>query len=60
MKNTFFEKARQFLFETKWGLFVCGIVLFYLVTFLVYYFYSPGPEERRQASINAQEVSSQQ
>jgi hypothetical protein len=33
------------------GLVVCFIVIFYLVTFAVYYFYSPGPEERKEQNL---------
>ena len=30
------------------------VVLFYAMTFIVYYFYGPGPEERNQAVMDAQ------
>lgn len=39
-------KKLQDFFATKWGVAVAFLVLFYLMTFAVYYFYSPGPKER--------------
>lgn len=30
------------------------VVVFYAMTFAVYYFYSPGPEERNQTAMDAQ------
>ena len=35
--------------QTPLGMIVVFMVVFYAVTFGVYYFYSPGPEERRMA-----------
>lgn len=43
------------------GTMVVFVVVFYLITFAVYYFYSPGPEERRQAEMEIQNrLASQQ
>ena len=42
------------------GMIVAFIVLFYAITFLVYYFYSPGPEERRQAELEKTSAASRQ
>jgi len=39
----------QEFFKSPLGTVVIFIVLFYIITFAVYYFYSPGPEERKQA-----------
>ena len=39
-------KKLQEFFGTKWGVVVAFLVLFYVMTFAVYYFYSPGPKER--------------
>jgi flagellar biosynthesis/type III secretory pathway M-ring protein FliF/YscJ len=44
-------------FKTPAGVVVVFVVIFYVMTFLVYYFYSPGPEERRQAGIGQQVIS---
>jgi|GEM_PF-6252627 len=38
------------IFQTLWGKIIIIIAVFYAITFLVYYFYSPGPEERRTAN----------
>lgn len=35
------------------------VVVFYAMTFAVYYFYSPGPEERNQAALDAQRLQEQ-
>ncbi|MFO0780779.1 MAG: hypothetical protein U0519_02725 [Candidatus Gracilibacteria bacterium] len=35
--------------RSPFGTILIVVVFFYAVTFAVYYFYSPGPEERRQA-----------
>jgi hypothetical protein len=35
--------------RTPIGTVLLFILIFYVMTFLVYYFYSPGPEERLQA-----------
>lgn len=40
--------------RTPLGTVLVFVVLFYIITFAVYYFYSPGPEERRQAEIELQ------
>ena len=40
--------------KTPLGTLLVFVVLFYVVTFAVYYFYSPGPEERRQAEMEIQ------
>jgi flagellar biosynthesis/type III secretory pathway M-ring protein FliF/YscJ len=40
--------------KTPLGTIIIFIVLFYGITFAVYYFYSPGPEERKQAELEAQ------
>lgn len=37
--------------KSRFGMAVLFVVIFYVLTFLVYYFYSPGPEERRQAEL---------
>jgi hypothetical protein len=39
------DNLKKFL-ATNWGAVVVFIVLIYLMTFMVYYFYSPGPQER--------------
>jgi hypothetical protein len=39
--------------RTPFGTVLLFILIFYLMTFLVYYFYSPGPEERIQAGQTA-------
>lgn len=44
----FSHQIRAF-FSTPVGVVVLFVVIFYAMTFGVYYFYSPGPEERRQA-----------
>jgi hypothetical protein len=35
--------------KTPLGTVLVFVLLFYIITFAVYYFYSPGPEERKQA-----------
>lgn len=54
-------------FKSPLGTVLTFIVLFYTITFVVYYFYGPGPDERRQAELDAQsrlstmqQISSQQ
>lgn len=48
-------------FKSPLGTVIVFVVLFYLITFAVYYFYSPGPEERRQAEAELQNrMASQQ
>ena len=43
------------------GSLVVFVILFYVITFAVYYFYSPGPEERKQAAAElANRAQSQQ
>lgn len=34
------------------GIVILFVLIFYVMTFSVYWFYSPGPEERRQAQAN--------
>ena len=47
--------------KTPLGTMVVFVIVFYLITFAVYYFYSPGPEERRQAEMEIQNrMASQQ
>lgn len=47
--------------KTPLGTVLVFILLFYIVTFAVYYFYSPGPEERKQAEAELQNrMASQQ
>jgi hypothetical protein len=41
------QKFAQFL-KTPVGILLLFAVIFYAITFAVYYFYSPGPEERAQ------------
>lgn len=47
------QKFRHFL-GTPAGIVVLFVLVFYALTFSVYWFYSPGPEERRQAQVEAQ------
>jgi len=44
------SKIRDF-FRTPWGIVILFALIFYVMTFCVYWFYSPGPEERKQAQI---------
>lgn len=46
--------------STPIGLFILFVLIFYVMTFTVYWFYSPGPEERRQAQISAQAAAAGQ
>jgi hypothetical protein len=41
------NKIKQF-FGTVPGIVILFILIFYVMTFSVYWFYSPGPEERNQ------------
>jgi hypothetical protein len=41
-------------FGTPLGIVVIFLLIFYVMTFCVYWFYSPGPEERRQAEVSKQ------
>lgn len=43
------QKIAKFI-KTPLGTVLLFVLIFYVMTFLVYYFYSPGPEERLQAS----------
>ena len=43
-------------FKSPLGTVLVFLVLFYVITFAVYYFYSPGPEERRQAELANQQA----
>lgn len=43
-------KLKDFL-HSRIGMVLVFVIVFYVVTFAVYYFYSPGPEERRQAEL---------
>ena len=43
------QKIGKFI-KTPLGTVLLFAVIFYAMTFLVYYFYSPGPEERLQAA----------
>lgn len=48
-------------FKSPVGTLVVFVILFYVMTFAVYYFYSPGPEERKQAAAElANRTQSQQ
>lgn len=47
------QNFTQFI-KTPLGTVLVFVVLFYIITFAVYSFYSPGPEERRQAEIEIQ------
>lgn len=47
------QNLRDFV-SSPAGMVICFIVLFYALTFSVYYFYSPGPEERKQAELQKQ------
>jgi hypothetical protein len=49
--TTIKQKLGAFI-KTPLGTILLFIALFYLMTFLVYYFYSPGPEERRVITQN--------
>jgi hypothetical protein len=46
-----FGRQLSAFFSTPFGVVVVFVVVFYAMTFGVYYFYSPGPEERRQAEV---------
>ena len=48
------KKTLQDFLTSRWGIIVVFILVFYLMTFLVYYFYSPGPEARRMAELASQ------
>jgi hypothetical protein len=48
-------KTRQFM-TTPVGIVILFVLIFYVMTFAVYWFYSPGPEERKQAQTTAQEA----
>jgi len=52
------QKFKHFL-ATPAGIVILFVLVFYILTFAVYWFYSPGPEERRQAQISAQEAAGQ-
>ena len=54
--KTSIQKFRHFL-GTPIGIVVLFVLIFYVLTFTVYWFYSPGPEERRTAQVAAQETS---
>jgi|WetSurMetagenome_2_1015567.scaffolds.fasta_scaffold28455_3 hypothetical protein len=43
------QKIGKFI-RTPVGAVVLFVLIFYLMTFMVYYFYSPGPVERGQTS----------
>lgn len=47
-------KNFQEFIKTPLGTVLVFVILFYIITFAVYYFYSPGPEERRQAELDIQ------
>ena len=54
------KKFEEF-FKSPVGTLVVFVILFYVITFAVYYFYSPGPEERKQAAAElANRAQSQQ
>jgi len=54
----FLKKMRAFASKPV-GMVALFVLLFYAMTFLVYYFYSPGPEERRFAEQGYQTEISQ-
>ena len=56
MKMTI-QKFKHFI-ATPAGIVILFVLVFYVLTFSVYWFYGPGPEERRQAQISAQEAAS--
>ncbi len=47
------KKLRGFL-QTMPGMAAIFVVLLYVLTYGVYYFYSPGPEERKQSALEEQ------
>jgi len=47
-------KAPKNFWESPLAMVLVFVVVFYAMTFAVYYFYSPGPEERNQATLEAQ------
>jgi len=47
------QNFSEFL-KSPLGTVLIFLVLFYIVTFAVYYFYSPGPQERQQAEQEVQ------
>lgn len=49
-------KAPKHFFESPLGMVLIFVVVFYAMTFAVYYFYSPGPEERNQADLDKQQL----
>ena len=53
--KTSIEKFRHFM-GTPAGIVVLFVLIFYVLTFCVYWFYSPGPEERRQAEITVHDA----
>ena len=57
--KTSIQKFKHFLM-TPAGIVILFVLVFYILTFTVYWFYSPGPEERRTAQISAQEGANTQ
>lgn len=43
-------KAPKKIWESPLAMVLVFVVAFYAMTFAVYYFYSPGPEERKQSA----------
>jgi hypothetical protein len=52
-------KTPKNFFESPLGLVLIFVVVFYAMTFAVYYFYSPGPEERNQADLDTKQLQDQ-
>ncbi len=53
------QNFQDFL-KSPLGTVLVFIVLFYIITFAVYYFYSPGPEERNQGQQQLQNLTASQ
>lgn len=53
------QNLSEFL-KSPFGTVLVFVVLFYIITFAVYFFYSPGPEERKQASMELQNRTASQ
>jgi|GEM_PF-5951782 len=49
-------KIRQFM-ATPLGIVILFVLIFYVMTFSIYWFYSPGPEERRQAEADKNDTA---
>lgn len=54
------NKLKKILFGKIVGAVIVFIVVFYVLTFLVYYFYGPGPEDQRVAGNEPPAVATMQ